>query len=177
MKSNLAAVNPHDYSFCPKCGSSLKTTILEGVPRMQCETCLYIYYQNPIPAVGVIVQKDDGILLVKRKYKPKVGYWTLPAGFVEYSESIEQALIREVKEETNLDVEIGDLFDVCSAFDDIRCHVVLVIYLAKSVRGELKPGDDASDVAYFPLHDQLPEIAFSCHTKAIEKLQESMKIK
>lgn len=171
MSSIENAVNPHGYTYCPKCGFTLKLDLIDGVSRLHCGSCSFIFYQNPIPAVGAILLQNDEILLVKRKYKPRAGYWSLPAGFVEYSESIQHALLREIKEETNLDIEIGNVFEVFNAFDDSRYHVVVILYYAKIKGGKLKAGDDAMEVGYFQLHDELPELAFSCHTKAIEKLR------
>ena len=173
MKSDKqTALNPYDFSHCPKCGSRLRTSILEDVPRLQCENCLFIFYQNPVPAVAAIVLRHGELLLVRRKYVPRVGYWCLPAGFVEYSETVKEGLIREVKEETNLDIEVGEVFDVYSTNDDSRHNIVLIVYWANVIGGELKPGDDATEVANFPLHGPIPDLAFASHKEAIKRLQQ-----
>ncbi len=149
----------------------MRISMLENVPRLQCEGCLFVFYQNPVPAVGAVVLHDGQLLLVRRKYEPRVGYWSLPAGFVEYSETVKEALVREVKEETNLDIEVGELFDVYSSSDDSRHSIVLIVYWANVTGGELKAGDDALEVAHFPLDGPMPEIAFYSHVKAISRLQ------
>lgn len=130
---------------------------------------------NPIPAVAVIIMQDNQILLVKRKFEPQKGDWCLPAGFVEFNETTEQAAIRETKEETNLDVSLKQLFSVQAGFDDPGMHVILVVYEAEITNGKIKAGDDAVDVTFFTL-DKLPEnIAFSAHREVIGKLKSQTK--
>ena len=170
--NNSTFVNPHDYKFCPKCGGMLLPKNIEGFERLQCGGCTFIFYQNPIPAVGAILMRENQILLVKRKYEPKVGAWCLPAGFLEFSESMEEGLIREVKEETNLEIRVGDLFQVCDARDDPRSHIVLVVYKGEIVHGDLKPGDDALDAHFFHLNALPNNIAFSCHAQVIESVRD-----
>jgi ADP-ribose pyrophosphatase YjhB (NUDIX family) len=168
--NNSTFVNPHDYKFCPKCGENLSSNTIDGFSRLQCISCEFIFYQNPIPAVAAILLQDDKILLVKRKYEPKAGAWCLPAGFLEFSESMKEGLVREVKEETNLDIKVGELFQVCDARDDPRSHIVLVVYRGEIINGNLKPGDDAIETKFFPLKELPKNIAFSCHAYAIESI-------
>jgi 8-oxo-dGTP diphosphatase len=80
-------------------------------------------------------------------------------------------VVREAKEETNLDVELIRLFNVYSAFDDPRTAVVLIIYLGRRVDGQLRCGDDASDAQYFDLN-ALPDIAFRAHRQALRDIKE-----
>ncbi len=161
------------FEFCPLCGSTLEDRVPanEDRTRRVCTSCSYIHYENPAAAAGVIVIEDGGVLLVKRKYEPKAGLWTLPAGFVESGEEVGACAVREAKEETNLDVEITRIFNVYSAFDDPRAAVVLILYLCRSTGGELRCGDDASDARYFDL-DALPEdIAFRAHRNALDDIR------
>jgi 8-oxo-dGTP diphosphatase len=130
-----------------------------------------VFYQNPAPAVGVIVLEGDHVLLVQRKYEPRKGGWTLPAGFVEYGELLEECAVRELKEETNLDVELTGVFNAYSAMDDPRVKVVLVLYLGKRVGGELAAGDDACDAGFFPIDDLPDPIAFKAHVQALAEIK------
>lgn len=164
-------VNPFGYSFCPKCGAGLQIRELENTQRLQCESCEFIFYQNPVPAAGGILVKDDALLLVKRKFEPQAGYWSLPAGFVEYSETVKQTVVREIKEETNLDIRVGNLFNVYSAIHDPQYHVVLILYDVYLLGGELIAGDDALEAAFFPLDGNIPEMAFSSHEHAVARLR------
>jgi len=112
-------------------------------------------------------REKDSIVLIKRKNYPFIGNWALPGGFVEYKETVENATIREAKEETNLDIEIERLVGVYSDPDrDPRGHTVAVTSLCHRVGGELKASDDASEVREFRL-DELPEMAFD-HRKMVE---------
>lgn len=164
-------IEARDFKFCPWCASPLETRRLDGRIRSACSSCNYIWYKNPIPAAGAILMKDDRLLLVKRKYPPGVGDWCIPAGFMEYDESPVQCCIREIKEETGLDIKIEKLFWNYRAGDDPRSMVVLILYLAEIVDGNLAPGDDAIETGYFGLDNLPSNIAFSAHRKAIRDLK------
>ncbi|RKX71486.1 NUDIX hydrolase [candidate division WOR-3 bacterium] len=122
-------------------------------------------YRNPIPTVDAIIRYGDGIVLIRRK-NPPYG-WALPGGFVNYGETVEDAVIREAKEETGLDLIDLRQFRVYSDPDrDPRHHTISVVFIAKG-KGELRGGDDAREARIFRL-DQLPsDIAFD-HRKIIE---------
>ena len=117
-------------------------------------------YRNPKLTVDGIVFEEGKVLLIKRKREPFKGRWALPGGFVNYNERVEDAVVREVKEETNLETEIDYLFGVYSDPDrDPRGHTVSIVYVLKRRGGTLRGGDDAEDARFFPL-DELPELAF-----------------
>jgi len=163
------------YSFCPLCGTRLEQRHieLEKKTRFACPQCDFIYYRNPVPAAGVILVERGEVLLVQRKYAPRVGGWTLPAGFVESGERADDCAVREAKEETNLDMEIVRLFGVYSAMDDPRTAVVLVLYVCRRLGGALRSGDDASDARFYPL-DELPaDIAFTAHVEALRDVRKA----
>lgn len=159
------------YSFCPLCGKQLVERRLEGRTRAVCASCEFVHYRNPVPAAGVVLVEGGKVLLVKRKFEPREGMWTLPAGFVEADEDAAACAVRETKEETNLHVEIVRLFNVYSAFDDPRTAVVLILYLGRRTGGELACGDDASDARFFGLGDLPAEIAFRAHRWALSDAQ------
>ena len=103
---------------------------------------------------GVIIY-NNGIVLIKRKREPFKGHYALTGGFVEYGETVEEALEREMKEETGLDVRIIRLIGVYSKPDrDPRGHTVSVAFLCMG-EGELKAGDDAKEVHVFPIDEAL----------------------
>jgi 8-oxo-dGTP diphosphatase len=166
-------INPRNFKFCPKCGKNLVNKFLkqEQTERLVCENCGFIFYMNPVPAVAAILMNKGRILLVKRKYEPRKGMWSLPAGFMEFGETTEQTAIRESKEETNLDIKLTDLFGVFPGFDDPRVHVVIIVYRGEIMSGQIKPSDDAEEVKFFSL-DELPkDIAFTAHQKILELLR------
>lgn len=104
-------------------------------------------YRNPFPTVDVIVRQGVGIILIRRK-NPPYG-WALPGGFVEYGESLEDAAVREVREETGLDIRIErQLHTYSDPGRDERFHTITTVYVA-SGEGQCAAGDDAADVAVF----------------------------
>ena len=161
------------YRYCPLCGKELLEKFTDGRPRMVCadKKCGFVFYQNPIPAAGAIVVENDSILLVKRAHPPCVGWWCIPAGFMEWHEHPEETAVREVKEETGLDLKLTGFFDVYSGNDDPRANALLILYLADRIGGEMQPADDALDVGFFPF-DALPDkIAFEAHHQALADYQ------
>lgn len=116
--------------------------------------------QTPLLTVDVLVHLPGrGIVLVERKNPPHG--WALPGGFVDLGESCEAAALREMREETGLDVELTALLGVYSdPARDPRSHTASAVYLAQALDpGQLKAGDDAASVAVFPV-DALPGLAF-----------------
>jgi len=135
--------------------------------RPHCSSCGFIYYQNPAPAAGAVIVKDKKILLVKRSIDPGKGDWCIPAGFNEWDEHPQQTAVRELKEETGLEISITSIFDIFFGMDDPRTHAVLVLYMANIIGGEPVAADDALEVKYFGF-DELPEnIAFQAHRDAL----------
>ncbi len=118
--------------------------------------------------VDAIVERDDKILLIKRKNEPFKGCWALPGGFIEYGESAEEAVKREIKEEANLEIKIKRLLGVYSAFGrDPRGHVISICYLAEG-KGKEKGGSDAGDARFFSLDELKKEKLAFDHAKIIE---------
>jgi NADH pyrophosphatase NudC (nudix superfamily) len=85
---------PKELTYCPVCGHNLGAREEAGRIRQVCPNCGYIHYVNPVPAVGIIIEKDGGVVLIQRKHPPHEGRWTLPAGYIEADESAEEAAIR-----------------------------------------------------------------------------------
>lgn len=155
------------FRFCPRCGGPLIYKKMGDQKRQICSACGFVFYQNPVPAVGMIIPQGGKIVMVRRAEEPYRGYWCLPAGFMELDETPQECAVREAKEETGLDIQVKELFGVYAGQDDPRVRVVLIIYLAKMVGGELLAGDDASQVGLYG-SDELPQkIAFTSHRRAI----------
>jgi mutator protein MutT len=105
------------------------------------------YPERPIVGVGAVIVDDGKVVLIRRRYEPLKGHWSLPGGMVEVGETLQAALAREMLEETGLVVEVGPVIEV---FDRItrdeqrrvRYHFVLIDYLCRPVSGELRAGSD-----------------------------------
>lgn len=116
--------------------------------------------RSPALTVDGILIEHQSILLIQRKYSPFQGSWALPGGFVEYGEKTEDAILREVFEETKMKVNIRSLIGVYSdPHRDPRGHTVTVVYLVDRIYGEPHASDDASNVKFFKIN-QLPALAF-----------------
>ncbi len=131
---------------CPHCGGEIEV------------------YRNPAPTVDVVIvtalpEGGEGVVLIERS-NPPLG-WALPGGFIDYGETCEQAAVREMKEETGLDVRLTGLLGVYSDPDrDPRRHTMSVVYTGEPEDpARLKAGDDAAGAKVFPL-GEWPELAF-----------------
>ena len=115
----------------------------------------------PKLTVDGIIIKDNKILLIKRKYKPFKNYWALPGGFLEYGEKTEEAVIREIFEETGLITKIRSLVGIYSdPKRDPRGHTVTIVYKLEIYGGNLRSNDDACDVKFFNTNDLPKKLSF-----------------
>ena len=123
-------------------------------------------YKNPVPAVDLIIEiEGQGLVLIER-LNPPPG-WALPGGFVEVGESLEQAAVREAKEETCLDVELlGQFHTYSDPKRDPRMHCISTVFVARAT-GTPRAEDDAKSVAIYP-KDQLPDVLAFDHRKILE---------
>ena len=146
--------------FCPRCGTALVERLHSGKVRPVCPTCNWVYFPDPKVAVVVLIRKDEHVLLVQRMFDPQKGQWTLPSGFVDAGEDPKAAAARECLEETGLVIDELKLLDVIYSHEYPRGASILILYQAQVKSGELKPGDDARQAAYFHILN-LPPLAFS----------------
>ncbi len=151
-----------DAKFCPYCGSTLDKVFVEGQWRAHCPECDRIIYDNPVPVVAGVIIKDNKVLLIKRGIYPRKGFWALPAGFVDTHETAEEALIRELKEETNIDVKAYRFLKTINQKGMRYTSVLIIGFQITEYEGKIIPGDDAVETKFFPI-DNIPELAFSSH--------------
>ncbi len=161
----------HAFPHCPECRTDLVDREEGGVPRPTCPACGFVQYLNPAPAAAVIVRRGERVLLARRRYEPKAGEWTLPAGFLEYDEEAHDAARREALEETGLEVRIDELFAVHHGLLPPDRSVILIVYRATETGGVLEAGDDAAEVGFFDLDEPPGPIAFSTHRKVLDALR------
>jgi 8-oxo-dGTP diphosphatase len=123
-------------------------------------------YNNPVPAVDLIIEiEGKGLVLIERRNPPPG--WALPGGFVEVGETLEQAAVREAKEETCLDIELlGQFHTYSDPKRDPRMHCISTVFVARAT-GTPRAEDDAKSVALYP-KDQLPAVLAFDHRKILE---------
>lgn len=129
-----------------------------------------ISIKHPFLTVDAIIKCDiNSIILVKRKNSPYKGFWALPGGFVEYGETVESAVLREIMEETGLEIRLRNILGVYSDPErDPRGHVITICFTAEIKGGKLKADTDASEVRSFDLSEIFKlELAFD-HDKIIK---------
>jgi len=152
-------------NFCNQCASPVVLEIPEGdnLARYICHHCNTIHYQNPKVVTGTLPVWQDKVLLCKRAIEPRHGKWTLPAGFMENNESLEQAATRESVEEANANINIDGLYTV---FSLPHISQVYIMYRASLLDLNFSAGIESLEVKLFT-EDQIPwsELAF----KTIEK--------
>ena len=141
-------------NYCSQCGAkvALKVPAGDNLPRFVCDTCLVIHYQNPRIVAGCIPEWEDRILLCRRAIEPQYGLWTLPAGFMENGETIEQAALRETREEAEADVELTSLYTV---FSIPHISQVYLIFRGSLRSADFKAGHESLEVQLFR-PDEIP---------------------
>ena len=132
------------------------------------------YPDRPIVGVGAVIVDGDRMLLVKRAHEPLKGEWSLPGGAVEVGESLEVALVREVREETCLDVTVGPVVEVLDrigrdANDRVQYHFVIVDYLCRVSGGTATCGSDAEEVQWAQHSDLTRYRLTTAATRVIKK--------
>ncbi|MGB7952193.1 MAG: NUDIX hydrolase [Candidatus Binatia bacterium] len=156
-----------EYRFCPRCGGDLEKRVVKVTEpeRLVCLNCSFIFYQDPKVVAGTIFTVDGGIALLKRGVEPALGKWVFPGGYVDRGESVQEAAIRETKEESQVDVKLGPLLNVYSY---PRIPNVIVVYTAVVVGGELAAGDESVEASLFA-PDNIPwkELAFDSTRDAL----------
>ena len=157
------------FRFCPKCAEPLDRKRLKHhePPRLVCGACAFILYDDPKVAACTIPVMDDKILLLRRGIEPAYGKWVFPGGFIDRGERVEDAAVRETREETGVTVEVGHLLNAYSYPD---YPVVVLVYPAKVVAGRPEALDETLEVRLFSPAD-LPwsELAFPSTEQALEE--------
>lgn len=155
--------------FCQRCGSELREMEVDGRTRLKCPGCGFVQYVNPVPGVGVLIEHEGRLALVKRGHPPHRDHWALPSGFIEADESVEHAAVREAREETGLDIELEELFGVYSFPEGPPRSGLIIFYLARPTNPtQLRAGDDAIDAGFFS-PAELPVVAFRTHREALAR--------
>jgi ADP-ribose pyrophosphatase YjhB (NUDIX family) len=154
--------------YCSHCGEAVSVRVPKGdnLPRHVCDACGIVHYQNPKVVVGCIPEWEDRILLCRRAIEPRYGLWTLPAGFMENGETVQQGAARETLEEACARVSVGDLY---ALFNLPHINQIYMLFRARLMDLDFGPGDESLEVmlmreAQIPWH----EIAFPVITESLK---------
>ncbi|MBM3205445.1 NUDIX hydrolase, partial [Candidatus Shapirobacteria bacterium] len=132
----MLMISPPDYQFCPFCSKKLSIRLEENKKRKYCASCSWTYYPRVALAAAAIIIRRDKVLLVKRGKQPYKGTWMFPAGFVDFGETPWEAIVREVKEETDLKAKEGKLLEVLQNKDDTRESGHLTFFYQVTAQGQ-----------------------------------------
>ena len=146
--------------FCSSCGASVSQQIPAGDNRLRdvCDSCGKIHYQNPRMVAGTLPVYQEKVLLCKRAINPRKGFWTLPGGFVELDETLEQGALRETVEEAGAEVRLQSLYTL---FNVLAVGQVSVFFLSELSAPVFSAGEESLEVQLFS-EDEIPwqELAF-----------------
>jgi ADP-ribose pyrophosphatase YjhB (NUDIX family) len=147
--------------FCKNCGTSVENRLPDdGDTRIRaiCPSCKTVHYENPLNVVGTLPVWGDKVLLCKRNIEPRLGKWTLPAGFLEMGETLQEGAARETTEEAGAKFELENLFAVMSV---ARVGQVHIFYKARLLSDVFDPGHETMEARLFE-ESEIPwdEIAF-----------------
>jgi 8-oxo-dGTP diphosphatase len=159
-------LNPalEDVRFCPRCAAEANVSYPHSI---RCPSCGYGAYYNPKPVAVAIPRAPDGtVWLMRRGFQPRRGHWSLPGGFVDLGETVEDAARREAREELDIDIEISHVVGVYSRADD---RVVILVYAATTAETP-KLTEEALEVKAFTKAD-IPwdELAFWSDSVALHE--------
>jgi ADP-ribose pyrophosphatase YjhB (NUDIX family) len=154
--------------FCPDCGQPVEIRVPEGdhLPRHVCASCASVHYQNPKIVVGCVPEHGGRILLCRRAIEPRLGYWTIPAGFMENEETMQQGAARESWEEAQARVEIGSPLAIVHVLHAQQVHVM---FRGRLVEPEFGAGPESLEVRLCePGAIPWPQLAFPSVRFALE---------
>jgi len=161
-------------NYCSDCGASVSLRIPSGDdrPRFVCDRCGLVHYENPNMVVGCIPRWRDRILLCRRAIEPRYGHWTLPAGYLENQETVQQGAAREALEEAGAVVRDLQPFAILNI---ASISQVYFMFLAELEDGPWVPGKESLEVRLFESH-AIPwrDLAFSSIVKTLELYLEDL---
>jgi ADP-ribose pyrophosphatase YjhB (NUDIX family) len=164
-----------DPTYCERCATALERRPSGGPDpdRLACPSCGFVAYGNPSPTVQAWIERDGRFLALRRNQDPERGRWNMPGGFVEPGESGPEAIRREVREETGLEIEVGAVIGVFASTygtGEEAEPIFDVAFRASAPHGEFDVSDESEEAGWFTL-DEFPEPAFASEREALAILR------
>ena len=153
--------------YCLQCGTMMEWRTVDRTDRQVCPNCRYVHYQNLKTGAGAIIESAGKLLLLQRIQAPFLHCWNLPAGYSELDEPPRQTAVREVAEETGLEVRAESLVEIYHFSDDSRGNGLLVVYRCRVVGGALRGSEEAWQLQYFEPAGVPEALAGGGHNQAI----------
>lgn len=164
---------PRPSKHCPACSALLVRALVEGRERARCGHCSFVLYENPSSAAaGVVLDERGRVLLIRRAIEPFRGSWALPAGYQEIDEHLRDTAAREIREESGIEVEVLELYDLLFVVEDGRKPANVAVYLCRPRGGILAPGHDALEAAWFDLEALPDDLGFDNGPRILQRLRE-----
>lgn len=152
--------------YCPACGQRLAERVIDNRPRQVCPACGRVHWRNAKPCAGALIVRNGKVLLVRRAVEPFRGYWDIPGGFCEADEHPADAAIREVREETGLEIELTGLLGIWIDGYEERT-TVNIHYLARPLSRRIVLGSDVDGAAWFAPNALPQRVAFDNSMRAL----------
>jgi len=164
-----------DFRYCPRCATGLELRASAGPDpaRLACPACGFVHYDNPAPTVQAWIERDGAFLALRRDQEPFRGEWNMPGGFVEAGEGGPEAIVREVREETGLEIEAGAVIGIYASSYGTGAAaqpIFDVAYRGEITGGELVVSDESQEAGWFPLAE-FPRPAFAGERRALAALR------
>jgi ADP-ribose pyrophosphatase YjhB (NUDIX family) len=160
--------NAQRIAHCRACGSKAEYRLPpdDNRARAVCMNCGTIHYENPLNVVGTLPVWGEQVLLCRRNIEPRLGYWTLPAGFMELGETTEQGALRETEEEAGAQIELQGLLSLLNVVHVGQVHL---FYRARLLSPHFAPGPETQEARLFGEAD-IPwqELAFATVRRTLE---------
>ncbi|MET0517547.1 MAG: NUDIX hydrolase [Burkholderiaceae bacterium] len=167
------------FKHCPSCGAAVEYRVPaeDNRERASCAACGSIHYENPINVVGTLpVWGDHGeqVLLCRRAIEPRLGLWTLPAGFLELGETAAEGALRETLEEAGAEIELGPLYGLMNV---VKVGQIHLFYRARLLSPRFDPGPETLEARLFHEHE-LPwdELAFRTVREMLQRYFEDRRL-
>ncbi len=158
------------FTYCPRCAAPLADDFVFGRVRRRCRYCGFIQFQDPKVAVAGLVSDGGRVLLVRRAVVPAIGFWALPAGYMDADELPQEAVAREINEETGVAIEVRGLHSIAALAGWNERRGILLIYRGQPIGGALAAQDDASEARWFA-PEEIPwaELAFESTAQVLRE--------